>query len=97
MADRLLTRLQCAAITRGCMNFLIFEVPPGFDLNDLNAEYGPGRILGLNGWHLDHGRWVCGAHERTAPCEHQDSSGRLMPAYRLDGHAAAQVTEADDE
>jgi hypothetical protein len=80
MSDQPRARIQCAAITRGCMSFLIFEVPPGFNLDNLDADTGPGRILGMNGWHRDHGRWVCAAHKRK-PCEHQDSRGRLVAPY----------------
>lgn len=75
-------RIQCAAITNGCMNAIVLPVPRGFDISRPDAE--PPRyahLLAMNGWHLDHGRWACGAHARTAPCEHQDTSGRLLPPY----------------
>jgi hypothetical protein len=78
-------RMQCAAITNGCMAFLVIPVPHGFDPSWIDG-YLPQKprvadLLHMNGWHLDHGRWVCGAHERTAPCEHQDASGRPLPPY----------------
>jgi hypothetical protein len=49
---------QCAAITNGCMSALVWESDVTFV--DSYAE----RFLTLNGWWVDHGKWVCGLHER---------------------------------
>jgi hypothetical protein len=74
-------RLQCAAITNGCMNSLTFPLGKNADVETAIQRDPVASMLALNGWHLDHGRWVCGNHERTAPCKHQDNSGRLLPPY----------------
>jgi hypothetical protein len=68
------------------MSAIVLPVPRGFDASRLEgsspADPPHADLLAMNGWHLDHGRWVCGNHQRTAPCEHQDASGRLRPEYR---------------
>jgi len=83
MIDGALFRVQCAAITNGCASALVLPLPPGYvgrpDDNHLPADIR--HLLEINDWHMDHGRWVCGNHVRTAPCEHQDTSGRLVPPY----------------
>lgn len=53
-------RIQCAASSRGCMSSLVIESRTK-DLDEKGR-----RLLNLNGWWLDHGRWVCGNHERPA-------------------------------
>jgi hypothetical protein len=61
------SRLTCAAITNGCPSSLVFEVAPKIDIDHLDREVPEDRraddCLRANGWHLDHGRWVCGLHE----------------------------------
>lgn len=53
-------RHQCACIGNGCMSALVLESPqPGWD------EHSE-RALTLNGWRLDHGRWICGNHGDAA-------------------------------
>jgi hypothetical protein len=61
--------MQCAAITNGCMAFLVFDAPEGIrniDIAHLDPEVPEdayvARMLAMNGWHLDCGRWVCPAH-----------------------------------
>lgn len=58
-------RFQCAAITRGCMAFLVMPCSPQADLEHLDPEAPEDRhildLLAMNGWRLDHGRWVCPA------------------------------------
>ena len=48
-------RVQCAAVLRGCKSMLMWE--------DDRETLDEG-TLALNGWHLNYGKWVCGAHER---------------------------------
>ena len=59
-------RLQCAAITNGCMNWLAWEGEPNVDIDHLDELVWPDRrtasLLRLNGWRPDHGRWICGHH-----------------------------------
>jgi hypothetical protein len=59
-------RIQCAAITRGCTASLTFDAPPGVDayrlVREVPEDRRVGDLLTLNGWRLDHGRWVCGNH-----------------------------------
>lgn len=50
-------RVQCAAITRGCLNSLMWES------RSREIDEAGHHLLALNGWHLDHDRWVCGNHE----------------------------------
>jgi hypothetical protein len=54
-------RVQCAAITRGCLNSLAWEDNLG------DAQYVNERLLTLNGWRKDHGRWICGNHPQAKP------------------------------
>ena len=59
-------RIQCAAITRGCQTALVYEddvAPATASPGDCISARGE-RLLQANGWWLDHGRWVCGNHER---------------------------------
>lgn len=64
-------RLQCAAITRGCTAFIAFEGEPNIDVDHLDplvwADRRAANLLALNGWRLDHGRWICGAHVGPPP------------------------------
>lgn len=46
--------VQCACITTGCMSALVFE--------NHSTDALDHRLLRLNGWRLDHGRWICGQH-----------------------------------
>lgn len=66
-----LYRLQCAAITNGCTSALVFEGEPSIALDHLDplvwSDRRAARLLALNGWHVDHGRWICGAHPATVP------------------------------
>jgi len=76
-----LARLQCAAITNGCMSFLAFplSVSTGaFDLpTAVNRDHRALELLSLNGWHVDPGRWVCGLHERgPCTCHPESAAGR---------------------
>lgn len=48
-------RVQCAAITKGCLSALVWE-GAGDGINRHTLE--------LNGWRLDHGKWVCGHHDK---------------------------------
>lgn len=68
--DIALYRLQCAAITNGCTSFLAFEGERNIDVDHLDplvwADRRAARLLALNGWHVDHGRWVCGAHPASS-------------------------------
>lgn len=56
MAELFVHRIQCAAITNGCMSVLLWED---------HLAYPNVRQLELNGWWLDHGRWVCANHEHV--------------------------------
>lgn len=59
--DRVLARVQCAAITRGCPASIVFPVRDG--VTDAETAVSEARgLLEINGWHQDHGEWVCGAH-----------------------------------
>ncbi len=73
-------RLQCAAITRGCMNWLAWEGEPNVDVYHLDELVWPdrrtARFLRLNGWRLDHGRYVCGHHDGA---QAQDGSSAPSP------------------
>jgi hypothetical protein len=71
-AARLMTyRVQCAAITSGCPNWLAWEGEPNVDIYQLDKLVWPdrraARLLDLNGWRLDHGRWICGHHAPAVP------------------------------
>jgi hypothetical protein len=60
----------CAAIANGCMSFLVVPVRDTGDGNGcsaINRDSAALELLRRNGWHVDHGRWVCGLHERR-PC-----------------------------
>jgi hypothetical protein len=76
--------LRCAAITNGCTSFL--AVPGRLASASASVAQAVNRdgraleLLRLNGWHVDHGRWVCGLHERK-PCDCHPES----PAYRSGG------------
>lgn len=75
--------LRCAAITNGCMSFLVIPLRPAFTASAaraINQDAQALELLRLNGWHVDHGRWVCGLHERK-PCDCHPES----PAYRSGG------------
>jgi hypothetical protein len=71
-ARELTARLQCAAITRGCMSALVFPVGQNVDVHHLDMAVAVDRraaaLLVMNGWWLDHGQWVCGHHSRSGPC-----------------------------
>lgn len=60
-------RLQCAAITNGCTSAIAFEGERNIDVDHLDplvwADRRAARLLALNGWRIDHGRWICGQHE----------------------------------
>lgn len=66
MNDATIFRQQCAAVGNGCPSTLVWE--------ELKARYRPGdelslfarRLLELNGWRRDHGKWVCGLHGEPA-------------------------------
>ena len=58
--SRYFHRAQCAAISRGCFNFLIWE-----DDNS-DPQHADEFLLTLNGWRKDHGRWICGNHPQSA-------------------------------
>jgi hypothetical protein len=66
-----LARLQCAAIANGCTSFLAFPLAAAAGTRNLpaavNRDHRALELLRVNGWHVDHGRWVCGLHER-GPC-----------------------------
>ena len=63
--------LRCAALTNGCPSFLAVPLAAPVAGHGLAAALNrDGRaleLLRMNGWHVDHGRWVCGQHER-GPC-----------------------------
>lgn len=75
-----LYRLQCAAITNGCTSFLAFEGGPNIDVDQLDplvwSDRRAAALLAMNGWRIDHGRWVCGQHDRPQP----RLSGARLPA-----------------
>jgi hypothetical protein len=58
-------RIQCAAISNGCMSDLTFTLDGEIRI-DLSAEAADDpqitRVLTGAGWRLDYGRWVCPAH-----------------------------------
>jgi hypothetical protein len=64
-------RLQCAAIVRGCMNWLAWEGEPNVDVYQLDELVWPdrrtARFLRLNGWRLDRGHWLCPHHDGPPP------------------------------
>lgn len=68
-------RIQCAAFPNGCLNWLAWEGEPNADIYRLDelvwADRRTARLLSLNGWRLDHGRWICG--------HHGESSGLAQP------------------
>ena len=49
-------RVQCAAITRGCLGAFTWED------SDQEVSDRARRLLAANGWRLDHGHWICGLH-----------------------------------
>ncbi len=56
--QRVYHRVQCAIITRGCTSALVWSDTYS---GDEISEYGKD-LLRLNGWRLDHERWICGNH-----------------------------------
>jgi len=58
-----LHRIQCAAITRGCLSAIVWDDAAVVGVGE---QTGMERLLSLNGWHLNYGEWVCGNHERRA-------------------------------
>jgi hypothetical protein len=58
MSEQVVHRMQCAAVVNGCLSVLVWEDRNASE--NLRAE--DLRRLELNGWRLDHGKWVCGAH-----------------------------------
>jgi hypothetical protein len=61
--------MQCAAITNGCMAWLVFPLPPGCPpvLDEVLDDTRVLDLLRMNGWHESYGRWVCPAHPVTVP------------------------------
>jgi len=57
-------RLQCAAITNGCPNAINWPAPASLGMEA--AILRAADLLAVNGWHTDHGRWVCGDHPKAA-------------------------------
>ena len=61
--------VTCAAITNGCVAWLVLDVPGdarNIDIDHLDSKVPEDAcvagMLATNGWHQDHGRWVCAAH-----------------------------------
>lgn len=66
--DNAVYLIRCAAMVNGCESSALFKGPRGIDLDELDREVPEDRhvddLLRGAGWWLDHGRWVCGKHER---------------------------------
>ena len=63
MSKTVVHRFQCALIFKGCETAVIL---PDMPQEDLDA------LLKLNGWWLDHSKWVCHLHEeKPCPFEHE--------------------------
>lgn len=88
--SKALRRVQCAAITNGCLSALIWETDTPSSRADAPMTQADLRHLELNGWRLDHGAWVCGLEHRKPGAVRRflflagDAHGRELdlPAYR---------------
>lgn len=61
--------LICAAISSGCPSRLTLpvadrNVDPAHLDQAVPEDAGLLGLLAANGWHVDHGKWVCALHER---------------------------------